>query len=221
MKYKFLLLTFFLPLHIFACKCANEPTIKNSFENASLVFIGEVYDILEVPNGFKTSQNTLSKIKIDKVYKADHSDDFYNETATLFHSPLMSCHILFAEKGKYLVFAYIDKGTGLLYSEHCLLQKRWEDLTQQELKELQKLSNDYQLQLKAQDTPVKIVEILDDDPETAKNIIKKLDKEISNINKENKRIMIITTSSIIIIFILLIVVLVLRKKIRVLKKQSD
>ncbi|MGE8554766.1 MAG: hypothetical protein ACN6OB_12670 [Chryseobacterium jejuense] len=124
MKYKFLLLTFFIPLHIFACKCANEPTIKDSFENASLVFIGEVYDILEVPNGFKTSQNTLSKIKIDKVYKADLFDDFYNENATLFHSPIQSCHVPFMEKGKYLIFAYIDKSTGLLYSDQCFVQKK-------------------------------------------------------------------------------------------------
>ncbi|MDM1554429.1 hypothetical protein PYS58_12630 [Chryseobacterium indologenes] len=174
--------------------------------------MGEIYDVLEVPNGFKTSQNTLSKIKIDKVYKADHFDDFYNETATLFHSPLMSCHILFAEKGKYLVFAYIDKGTGLLYSEHCLLQKRFEDLSEQELKELQKLSNDYQVQLKTQDTPVKIVEILDEDPETAKNIIKKPDKDVSNTEKENKRLTVIVVSSAIIILILLIIIVLMRKK---------
>lgn len=221
MKNIFFLFSFLLPLHIFACKCANEPTIKNSFENASLVFIGEVYDILEVPNGFKTAQNTLSKVKIDKVYKADYFDDFYNENATLFHSPIMSCHTLFSEKGKYLVFAYVDKGTGLLYSEHCLVQKRLEDVTPQELKEVQELSHDYQTQLKTQDTPGEIVEIIDEDPEEINKTIHNLTRDISKINKENKRLTVIAVSSVTIVLILLVIILLLRKKINVLKKNLD
>ena len=83
MKFKFLLLSFLIPLHIFACKCNGEPTIKNSFKNADLVFIGEIYDVIEVPSGFKTHQNVLSKVKVEKIYKSVYADEFYKENPTL------------------------------------------------------------------------------------------------------------------------------------------
>lgn len=217
MKYTFFLLLF-LPLHIFACKCANEPTIKESFESASLVFIGEIYDISETPNGYKTSKNTLSKVKISKVYKPDFYDSFYNENATLFHSELRSCDILFSEKGKYLIFAYISKDTGFLYSEHCLVHKRLDQVTQEELKELQKLSDDYLTQLKAPNTSTITADIIDEDIDVSENMIGKHMKQLSDIRYENKILKIIAVSSLI---ILLILIILLRKRINAQKKQLD
>ncbi len=215
MKYKFLLLSFFLPLHIFACKCANEPTIKDSFTRATLVFIGEVYDVSEVPNGYKTSKNTLSKVKISKVYKPDFYENFYNENATLFHSPFRSCDVLFSEKGKYLIFAYISKDTGFLYSDHCFVQKRLDQVTQEELKELQKLGSDYLTQLKAPKKPVTTVtdDLIDEDIDVSENMIGKHLKELADIRSENKSLKIITFSSIVVILIFLAIILILRRRV--------
>ncbi|UHO38873.1 hypothetical protein H5J24_01415 [Chryseobacterium capnotolerans] len=217
MKYTFLLLSLFLPLHVFACKCAAEPNIKDSFENASLVFIGEIYDVSEVPNGFKTSQNTMSKVKINTIYKADQFEDFYNKNATLFHSPLRSCDILYAEKGKYLIFAHIDQDTGLLYSEHCFVQKRLDQVTQEELKELHKLNNDYLTQLKTPNTPTITADLIDEDINVSENMIGKHMKELSDIRSENKTLKKIAVFFLIVILILLIIVLLLRKRISLLK----
>lgn len=219
MKYTFLLLSLFLPLQAFACKCTADPTIKDSFERASLVFIGEVYDISEAPNGYKTSKNTLSKVKISKVYKPDLYENFYNENATLFHSQLRSCDVLFSEKGKYLIFAYISKDTGFLYSEHCLVHKRLDQVTQEELKELQKLSSDYLTQLKAPKIPTTTVavDLIDEDMNVSENLIGKHLKEISDIHNENKNLKIIAAASLITVLILLIIVLLLRKRISSLK----
>lgn len=220
MKYKFLLLFFFLPLHIFACKCANEPTIKDSFTRATLVFIGDVYDIAELPNGYKTSKNTLSKVKISKVYKPDFYENFYNENATLFHSPFRSCDVLFSEKGKYLIFAYISKDTGFLYSDYCLVHKRLDQVTAEELKELQKLSNDYVTQLKAPKMPTTTVtdDLIDEDINVSENMIGKHLKELADIRSENKNLKITAFFSIIIILILLIITLIFRRRVNLLKK---
>jgi hypothetical protein len=221
MKYKFLLLSFFLPLHISACKCANEPTIKDSFTSATLVFIGEVYDVSEAPNGYKTSMNTLSKVKISKVYKPDVYENFYNENATLFHSQLRSCDILFSEKGKYLIFAYISKDTGFLYSDRCLVQKRLDQVTDEELKELQKLSNDYQAQLKTPNTtntPTIADDLIDEDFNVSENMIGKHLKELADIRNENKNLKISAFFSIIVILIFLIMILILRRRVWLLKK---
>lgn len=102
-----------------------------------------------------------------------------------------------------------------------LCTKKIEDLTPQELKELQKLSKDYQIQLKTESSPVGIIEIIDEDLEKYNNTIKKLNREILNTNKENKRLKMIAVASCIIILILLILILLLCKRINGLKKQSD
>lgn len=218
MKYTLLLLSFFLPLHILACKCAYEPTIKESFNSATLVFIGEVYDVSEVPNGYKTSKNTLSKVKISKVYKPDFYENFYNENATLFHSQLQSCDVLFSEKGKYLVFAYIRKDTGFLYSDHCLVQKRLDQVTPQELKELQQLSHDYLTELKTPRPTTVTVDLIDEDINVTENMIGRHLKELSDIRSENKSLKMTAFFSIIVVLIFLMIILLLRRKVNLLKK---
>ncbi|WP_160136043.1 hypothetical protein [Chryseobacterium sp. c4a] len=218
MKYKLFLLSILLPLHIFACKCAYTPAIKNSFDEASFVFIGEIYDVVEVPNGYKTAQDILSKVKITTIYKSNNYNDFYNENATLFHSPNNSCDVAFSEKGKYLIFAYIDENNGLLYSSHCFVQKRWDQVTSEELKELQKLSTDYQRALTKPNTSTEIVEIIDTSFEVTNPVIKKLKKELSDLTIENERLKMIVYS-LGATLLLLIIILFLRRKVNLLKNK--
>ncbi|SIS83326.1 hypothetical protein SAMN05421786_102431 [Chryseobacterium ureilyticum] len=213
MKFIFFLLSLLFPLHILACKCDGEPTLKSSFKNATFVFIGEIYDITEVPSGFKTSQNILSKVKINTIYKSDYPDDFYTENATLIGSPLNSCHVQFKEKGKYLIFAYSQKDTDFLYSDHCFVQKKLQEVSPDDLKELQKLSNDHLKQLQDQNTPTEIVEIIDKDFHSLTHTNKKLRKEISKINDENKKLKVTVYSAIIILIFLIIILILFKRKI--------
>lgn len=163
MKNRFLLLFLFAFITISACKCEYIPTLKSSFEKADFVFIGEIEGITEVPSGFKTSQDILSKVRINKIYKSDYYNEFYKETATLFASPLRSCDVPFTEKGRFLIFAYFEEDTGLLYSSHCLLQKRMDQLSPGELKELETLSRDYKrVPENSQITTGGLTELIDD-----------------------------------------------------------
>ncbi len=144
MKFRVFLLSLLLfSVKIAACKCNGELSLQSSFKNADLVFIGEVYDVTEVPSGFKTVQNVLSKISISKIYKSNNDVGYYQQNATLFGSPLHSCDVLFTQKGKYLIFAYDEKDTGFLYSDQCFIQKRLDQLSSKELKELESLSTQY------------------------------------------------------------------------------
>ncbi len=119
------ILTIFLILisiNIFACKCET-PTIKSSFESADFVFIGDVYDINKTyKTGYWNIENSLSKIKIDKVFKSI-GNDFKSTEITFFGQQFNSCDLIFSEKGKYLIFAYIDPDTTFFYSSNCLATK--------------------------------------------------------------------------------------------------
>ena len=83
MKVKIAFVLIFLALKIFGCKC--EPRdLKGSFKNAEFVFIGNIYDVMKVPSGFKTLDNYLSKVKIEKIYKDNTYPEFYKNTATQY-----------------------------------------------------------------------------------------------------------------------------------------
>ena len=180
----FLLLFFILNFSLlFACKCNGEPNLKTSFQNAEFVFSGEIYDFVEVPTGYKNFQNILSKVKIDKIFKSDDSDEYYTKIATIFGSPLQSCDVLFNEKGKFLIFAYYETDTGLLYSDQCFIKKKYSDLTNEELQELEKLSLDYKELLKIENAKTNS-ELIILDEETPSRKINELKKEIKEI--ENK-----------------------------------
>ena len=181
----FLLLFFTLNFSlIFACKCNGEPNIKTSFQNADFVFIGEIYDFVEVPAGYNRFQNILSKVKIDKILKSDESDEYYTKDATIFGSPLHSCDVLFDQSGKFLIFAYYETDTGLLYSNQCFVRKKYSELTKDELKELEKLSSEYKDFLKVENSNSNKGEILILDEKTPNRKINELKKEIQQ--KENK-----------------------------------
>jgi len=134
-------------INILACKCDNV-NLKSSFESADFVFIGSVYEVHKTPSGFKTLDNYLSKVQIDKIYKGNNYDGFYTDQATLFGSQLRSCDFIFDEKNQYLIFAFYEPDSGFLYSEQCLYTKKLSDTSAVELQTLAILSKEYQQKLK-------------------------------------------------------------------------
>lgn len=121
-------------------------SIQESFKYADFVFTGKVYDIVEIPSGFKTLNNYLSKIQVSKIYKSEAYGEFYKKEAVLFSSPLRSCDLSYDKNTEYLIFGYIEPDTGLLYSELCTYTRPLKDVTKDELKILQDLEKEYLIQ---------------------------------------------------------------------------
>lgn len=95
MKKVFILFFIFIFGSIFACKCNGDPTIKSSFESADFVFVGDVYDInTSYKTGYRNVENSLSKIKIDKIYKS-LGKDFKSTEVTFFGQQFNSCDLIF------------------------------------------------------------------------------------------------------------------------------
>lgn len=191
MKVKLLFFIFFFSIKILACKCNGEPNLKSSFENADFVFIGNVYTVNEVPSGFKTAKNILSSVKIEKIYKSNYYEGFYQTDATLYGSSLRSCDILFTKKDKYLIFAYYDDDTGFLYSDNCFYTRNLNQISESELKNLDKLSNEFNSKLKIENSKELTTEQLENldivvELPTPNRKINKLKKEISETKLENK-----------------------------------
>ena len=191
MKVKFLFFIIFFSIKILACKCNGEPNLKSSFENADFVFIGNIYAVNEVPSGFKTAKNILSSVKIEKIFKSNYYEGFYQNDATLYGSPLRSCDILFTKKDKYLVFAYYDDDTGFLYSDNCFYTKNLNQISENELKILDNLSTELNSKLKTQNSKELTNEQLENldivvELPTPNRKINKLKKEIAETKLENK-----------------------------------
>lgn len=142
MKLKLLVLSFLISAKLFGCKC--EPmSIQESFKYADFVFTGKVYDIVKIPSGFKTLNNSLSKIQVRKIYKSEAYGEFYQKEAVLFSSQLRSCDLSYDKDTEYLIFGYIEPDTGLLYSEFCTYTRPLKNVTKDELKILQDLGKEY------------------------------------------------------------------------------
>lgn len=175
-------------INIFACKCDNV-SLKTSFESADFVFIGSVLEVHKTPSGFKTLDNYLNKVQIDKIYKGNSYDGFYTNQATLFGSQLRSCDFIFDKKNQYLIFAFYEPDTGFLYSEHCLYTKKLQDISAGELQTLAILSKEYQQKLKLENTNTSNTgnfEILLDDVFNQPNRkILRLNKEIKDLKSIN------------------------------------
>ncbi|MDW9379938.1 hypothetical protein [Chryseobacterium sp. JV558] len=203
-------------VNISACKCNGKPTLKSSFENADFVFIGEIYDVTEIPSGFKTAQNILSKVKINKLYKSNDFNEFYQHNATLFGSPLHSCDILFTQKGKYLIFAFAEQDTGLLYSDQCFIQKKLDELSPAELKELEFLSNRYKKLSESSDLSnhVELTDLIVEDFNQSDRKVNEQKREISTLTQQNNRYKMIIYISVFVIIMLLIALILLRRKSR-------
>lgn len=215
MTFRIVLLSLLVFIKISACKCAYTPTLQSSFKKADFVFIGEIEGYTEAPSGFKTSQNILSRVRIDKVYKYEYNDQFYKDFATLFASPIRSCDVPFTEKGKFLIFAYFEEDTGFLYSEHCLLQKRADQLSPEDLKELEALSTEYKNTLRnseilANENPM---DVIIDEPTPSNRKINDLKTKISDLDQQNDQYkIIIYVATFAIAMLLMTLGLVSRKK---------
>jgi hypothetical protein len=97
MKIKLLILSFLIAVKLSGCKCGNM-SIQESFKYADFVFTGKVYDIVQIPSGFKTLNNYLSKIKVGKIYKSEAYGEFYQKEAVLFSSQLRSCDLSYDKR---------------------------------------------------------------------------------------------------------------------------
>lgn len=219
MKTKFIFFALFFSIKILACKCNGNPDLKISFENADFVFIGNIYEINEVPSGYKNAKNILSSISIEKNYKSNHYDEFYQNDATIFGSPQNSCDILFTEKGKYLIFAYYDDDTGFLYSDQCFYTKKLSEISAEELNTLENLSKTFNKNIKKEITKkssseeLENIDILVDTP-TPNRKINSLKKDTSKIRSENTtmKLLLGITTSIILGIIVYAVIKTLKKK---------
>lgn len=212
MRSIFLIVTIIISANNFACKCEN-PDIKTSFERADFVFIGDIYDILRVPSGYRKIDDYLSKVKIEKIYKSNDYNGFYKSNATIFASQLRSCDVIFDEKGKYLIFAYYEPDTGFLFSQQCMNTKKLDLAGKEDLKTLDILSQSYFKKLRIENskpTDVDNIEIVVDDnfKEPNRKIIR-LNNENEQLKIENKNyktwILVISTISLLIIIILLFI----------------
>lgn len=193
-----------------ACKCEAQ-NIKQSFKSADFVFIGDIKSVTETPSGFKTLQNFISNVKIEKVFKSENYDGFYVDQATLFTSQIRSCDYPFNKKGRYLIFGYIDSDTGFIYSEHCLATKEISFVTQEDFKLLETLNADFTQELKVKNAkPQELIELLDE-LNTPNRKINTLDRELSISQSENRnlKIVIIVISM---VFILVFIFLILKRK---------
>lgn len=142
MKIKFLILSFLISVKSFGCKCENM-SIQESFKYADFVFSGKVYDIVQIPSGFKTLNNYFSKIQVKKIYKSTDYHEFYKKEAVLFSSQLRSCDLFYDKDTEYLIFGYIEPDTGLLYSELCTYTRPLKNVTKDDLRILQDLEKEY------------------------------------------------------------------------------
>jgi len=203
-----LLFSLFLSVHIFACKCETL-NLEKSFENADIVFIGNIHSVKQTPSGFKTLQNFVSGVKIEKVFKYDAFDGFYKDEATLFSSQIRSCDYLFKTKGKYLIFGYIDSDTGFIYSDICFSTAKLDFFNSNDLKQLDKLSENFKQKLKIKNSePVIIKSLIEDSPD---RIINDLKLQINLLESKNKNLKLLI-SIFGIAFLLVIILFMIKRK---------
>jgi hypothetical protein len=214
MKLKFLVIVIFISNYILACKCENLD-LTSSFNSADFVFSGTIYDVLKSPSGFRTVDNYLSKVKIEKIYKSNNYDGFYKSNATIFASKIRSCDIIFDKKGQYLIFAYYEPDTGFIYSERCLFTKEMKLVTNEDLKLLAKLNENYLEELETENAkPIganNIELIIDDFSNQPNRKIRKLENE-NELLKTNNKVYRIGIIIICIILLLVTAILVIFKR---------
>lgn len=194
---------------IFACKC-DPPTIESSFNDADYVFIADVYEVdKSYCTAFLNVENALAKIKIEKIYKSQ-GDNFRSKEATMFGQQFNSCDFIFSEKGKYLIFAYIDPDTSFFYSEHCLYTKPISEVTENELQLLDKMSIKFQKKMSIDENKSPEFSLTLRTPDKIINDQKLEIKQLSGHNQKLKKILI--ALSIFASVLLILVIILVRKK---------
>lgn len=208
---KTFLVSFFLliSINIFACKCAYEPSIENSFKSADIVFIGNVYDInTSYKTGYLNVENSLSKIKIEKVYKS-LGNEFKSTEITFFGQQFNSCDFMFREKGKYLIFGYFDPDTTFFYTTHCSATQLANNLDQNDYLLLEKLSQEYKSkQTENTETISDIIELEERYPHKDVTNLKLSNQQLSEKNEKQRSFFIL----IVLVLLLVIVFLIWRHR---------
>lgn len=204
---KTFLVSFFLlfSINIFACKCAYEPNIEDSFKSADIVFIGNVYDInTSYKTGYWNIENSLSKVKIGKVYKS-LGNDFKSTEITFFGQQFNSCDFIFTEKGKYLIFGYFDPDTTFFYTSLCSATQLTNILDKEDYLLLEKLSKEDKFK-KTNDTESEadIIDFIDRYPHKDVTNLKLINENLSEKIEKQRTFFIAVISVLLIIIIVLI-----------------
>ena len=204
-----------ISINIFGCKC-EDLDIKQSFKYSEIVFIGKINDIKKAASGFKTLQNQLSNVKIEKIYKLDFYDDFYNENsfATIFSSQLRSCDIFFDNNKDYLIFGYIEPDTGFIYSEYCFKTKPLNEITKNELELLEKLKVEHQIDIEKANKNNETIVDLNYEGNVPNKQIERQKRDIDLLSEKNNFLKIIIYSISALFLILLIIIIVKKKNCR-------
>ena len=210
MKVKIAFVLIFIALKIFGCKC--EPRdLKGSFKSAEFVFIGNIYDVIKVPSGFKTLDNYLSKVKIEKIYKDNSYPEFYKNTATIFASQLRSCDYIFDKKGKYLIFANYEPDTGFLYSDQCFFIKPFAEFSKDEWELLSKLGLSHRNSDVKNFNEGNIELVIDDLFNQPNRKITNLQQENEKLSKDNKTYRLVSIISILLLILFFVFIRKIKK----------
>ena len=201
-----------ISINIFGCKC-EDLDVKQSFKYAEIVFVGKLNGIKKVSSGFKTLQNQLSNVKIEKVYKLDYYDDLYieNNFATIFSSQLRSCDIFFADNKEYLIFGYIEPDTGFIYSEYCFKTKPLNEITKSDFEILEKLKKEHQIEIEKANQNDEITVDLNYEGNVPNKQIERQKRDIDLLNNENNLLKVILYS-ISTLFVFFIIFIIIKKK---------
>ncbi|MFT3919604.1 hypothetical protein [Cloacibacterium sp.] len=202
----------FISINIFGCKC-EDLDLKESFKYAEIVFVGKLNGIKKVSSGFKTLQNQLSNVKIEKIYKLDYYDELYleNTFATIFSSQLRSCDIIFDDNKEYLIFGYIEPDTGFIYSEYCFKTKPLNQITKSDFEELEKLKKEHQIEIEKAKKNDEITVDLNYEGNIPNKQIERQKRDIDSLKSENNLLKVILYS-ISILFVFFIVFIIVKKK---------
>ncbi|MGH1519829.1 hypothetical protein [Chryseobacterium sp. JK1] len=133
--------------------------------------------------------------------------DFILRQLLLAASPLNSCDVFFTEKGKYLIFAYDKQDSDFLHSSQCFVQKRLDQLSPQELKELEALSTAYKK--KAIENNQKLTNDIIEEIDQSDTKVHELTHEIDFLRHQNDKykIIIYTFSLVIILFLITLIII--------------
>ena len=126
-----------------ACTCGSTPNIKDSWEIASQVFIGEVIgtdtsDDIYFAQGVKVQ---LYTIRILESFKYDNY--LGNNIRTFTNSGEGSCDYYFTVGNTYLIYAYTRNFDTFLSSSECSRTRPLKNISEKELEELVKLHSEF------------------------------------------------------------------------------
>ena len=203
--YKFIISLIFI-VHLysisFACTCGSKPSIKDSWEIASQVFIGEVISMDSSDNIFSSygSKVQLYTVRIQESYKYGFNPK--NSIRTFTNTGGGSCDRNFKVGEKYLIYADTRHFATFLSASECSRTDLLQNISEKEIEKLEELHEEWK-----------------DSKNESSHLLSKQEIDRDNglliatnerLNKENRIIIII--SSIIIVILLTSLIILWRKK---------